>query len=139
MERIFQPRFFLFQLGLSRRADLDHRDATDQFRQALLEVLAIVIRCGLLDLRPEVCDSARNTGYGSCAFDDRCRLFRDRDALRTPQIIERDVFKLHTYVFGDYLPPRQDRDIPHHLLAALAEPRRLDRGTLEHATQCVDH
>ena len=43
MERIFQPRFFLFQCGFSRRADLDHRDATDQFRQAPVEVLAIVI------------------------------------------------------------------------------------------------
>jgi len=43
MERIFQPRFFLFQRSFSRRTDLDYRDATDQFRQAPVEVLAIVI------------------------------------------------------------------------------------------------
>ena len=84
IERIFQTRFFLFQRGFRCRADLDHRDATDQFRQARVEVLAVVLRRGLLDLRPEVFDPTLNIDEGTRAFDDRCRLLRDRDALRDP-------------------------------------------------------
>src|SRR5438874_9773944 len=35
-----------------RRTDLDHCDATNQFCQARVEGLAIIPRCGLLEVRP---------------------------------------------------------------------------------------
>src|SRR4029079_12166250 len=40
----------LLELDLGGRADLDHRDAAGQARQALLQLLAVVVRVRLLDL-----------------------------------------------------------------------------------------
>ncbi len=43
VQRVFDARFLLFHLGLSRGADVDHGHAAGEFRQTLLQFLAIVI------------------------------------------------------------------------------------------------
>src|SRR5262249_36510708 len=50
VHRVFDARLLLFHFRLSRSADLDHRDAADELRQTFLELLAVVVTGGLLDL-----------------------------------------------------------------------------------------
>ena len=47
---VFDTGLLLFHLGLGRGADLDHGNAADQLGQPLLQLLAVVVRGGLLDL-----------------------------------------------------------------------------------------
>ena len=50
VQRILDARLLLLHLGLGGRADLDDGDAADQLRESLLELLAVVVGGGLLDL-----------------------------------------------------------------------------------------
>ena len=54
VQRVLDARLLLLHLGLGRRADLDHRDAAGELREALLELLAVVVGGGLLDLRADL-------------------------------------------------------------------------------------
>src|SRR5690606_7121256 len=54
VERILHAGLLLLHLGLGGRTDVDHRDAADQLREALLELLAVVVGRGLLDLRTDL-------------------------------------------------------------------------------------
>ena len=50
-ERILDAVLLLLELDLGGRADLDDGDATGQLGEALLELLPVVVRGGVLDLR----------------------------------------------------------------------------------------
>ena len=43
VERVLDPGLLLLHLELGGRADLDHRDAPDELRQPLLQLLAVVV------------------------------------------------------------------------------------------------
>ena len=58
MQRILDASLLLLHFGLGGRADLDHRDAAGQLRQPLLQLLAIVIGGGLVDLGAQLLDAA---------------------------------------------------------------------------------
>jgi hypothetical protein len=58
VHRVLDARLLLLHLGLGGGADLDHRDAADQLGEALLELLAVVVGGGLLDLRADLLDAA---------------------------------------------------------------------------------
>ncbi len=62
MQRILDARLLLFHLDFGRRADANHRDAADQLREPLLQLLAIVVRGGLLDLRANLLDATLDVG-----------------------------------------------------------------------------
>ena len=53
---VLDPRLLLLHLGLGRCADLDDRHAADELREPLLQLLAIVVRGGLVDLRADLLD-----------------------------------------------------------------------------------
>src|SRR5207237_4466769 len=58
VQRVFDASLLLLHLGLGRSADLDDRDAADELREALLELLAIVVRRRRLDLAADLRDAA---------------------------------------------------------------------------------
>jgi hypothetical protein len=47
---VLDAGLLLLHLGLGGRADLDRRDAAGELRQPLLELLAVVVDVGVLDL-----------------------------------------------------------------------------------------
>jgi len=49
--------FFSFHLDLGRAADADDRNAARQLRETLLQLLTVVVRGGLLDLRLDLADA----------------------------------------------------------------------------------
>ncbi len=130
VERVFDARLLLLHLGLGGSADLDDRDAADELREALLELLAVVVGRGVLDLRADLGDAALDLVLLARAVDDRGVVLVDRDALGAAEIAHGDVLELEAELLGDDLAAGEDGDVLEHLLAAIAEARRLDGGAV---------
>src|SRR4029453_5075653 len=71
VHRVLDPSLLLLQLGLGSCADLDYRHASDELREPLLELLAIVVGCGVFDLRSNLLHAAFNFRGLAAAFDYR--------------------------------------------------------------------
>ncbi len=70
VQRVFDASFLLFHLGLGRSADVDDCNAAGEFRQALLQFLAIVIAGRLFNLTTDLGDAALDIGFFAFAFDN---------------------------------------------------------------------
>src|SRR5581483_2233966 len=138
VQRVLDAGFLLFHLDFSGRADVDDCDAADQLREALLELLAIVIRGRLVDLRADLLDAAFEIRLLAGAVDDRRVVFIDDDALRAAEILQRNVLELDAELFGDHFATGENRNIFEHRLAAVAEARRLDGAALKRAADLID-
>src|SRR5205823_8905122 len=99
VQRIFDPRFLLFHLGLSRSTDVDDCNTAREFRQALLQFLAIVIAGRLFNLTTNLCDAALDIGLFAFAFDNGGVLLVDSNALGFTEVFELDVLELDPEVF----------------------------------------
>jgi hypothetical protein len=80
LQGVLDPVLLLLQLGLGRRADLDHRDAAGQLRQPLLQLLTVEIGVGVLDLRLQLLDPRLDRVCLTSTVDDRGRVLVDDDA-----------------------------------------------------------
>src|SRR6185295_9784907 len=73
------------------------------------------------------------------ALDDgRVVLGRD-DATRLPELGQGGLIEFLAQLFGDDRAAGQGGDVAEHVLAAIAEARRLDREHVQDAAQFVDH
>ena len=81
VERVVDAVLLLLDLDLGRAADADHRDAAGELGQTLLQLLLVVVRGGLLDLRLDLRDAALDVGLVAGAVDDRGVLLVDADPL----------------------------------------------------------
>ena len=104
-----------------------------------LQLLAIVVRGSLLDLRPDLVAAALDVLLRAGALDDRRVLLLDQHALGAAEHVQSDVLELDAEVLGDDLAAGEDRDVLEHRLAAITEARRLHRGHLQAAAQLVHH
>src|SRR5579862_3791752 len=128
----------LLHLRLGRSADLDDGDAARQLREALLELLAVEVGVGVLDLGLQLLDAALDRLRVAGPVDDRRRVLVDDDATGVAELRELRVLELEAHLLGDHLAAREDRDVLEHALTAIAEARRLDRDGLEGAAELVD-
>src|SRR5882757_6476496 len=138
MHRVINAILALLHLDLGRAADADHRDAARDLGQTLLQLLTVVVRGGLLDLRLDLRHARLDVGLLAGAVDDRGVLLVDHHLLGATEHLQRDVLELEAEIFRDRLAAGQDRDVLQHGLAAIAEARRLDGGDLQTAAQAVD-
>src|SRR5690606_2787040 len=129
----------LLDLDLGRAADAQDGDAAGQLGQALLQLLTVVVRGGVLDLTLDLADAGFDAVLLASAFDDGGVVLGDLDLLGLAEHVERDRLKLDAEVFRDDLAARQDGDVFQHGLAAVAEARSLDGGDAQAAAQLVDH
>src|SRR5579862_1580731 len=139
VHRVFDARLLLLHLGFGGRTDLDDGDAADELCQTLLQLLAVVVRGGVLDLRANLLDASFNRRLGAAALDDRRVVLIDRDLLRLAEVFDLDVLELDAEILGDGAAAGENRDVLEHGLAAIAEARRLDGRDLQRAAQLVDH
>ena len=70
VERVFDAGLLLLHLGLGVRADLDHRDAAGELREALLELLLVVVARRVLDLLADRLDARLDLLRVARAVDD---------------------------------------------------------------------
>src|SRR3954452_4509321 len=103
VKSILDAVLLLLHLDLGRTADADDRHAARELRQALLELLTVVVGGGLLDLRLDLGDAALDVRLLARAIDDRGILLLDAHALSAPEHVERHVLELDAEVLGDCL------------------------------------
>ena len=139
MQGVLDERLLLLHLGLGGRTDVDHRHAAGQLRQTLLELLAVVVRGGLVDRDLDLLDAPVDLVLLARAVDDRGVVLVDHDPLRAAEIAHHRVLQLEADLFRDHLAAGEHRDVLQHGLPAVAEARRLDRGDLQRAAKLVDH
>ena len=81
VEGVVDAVLLLLDLDLGRAADADHRNAAGELGQTLLQLLLVVVRGGLLDLRLDLGDAALDLLLLAGAVDDRGVLLGDRHLL----------------------------------------------------------
>src|SRR3546814_1171498 len=124
VHRVVDAILALLHLDLGRAADPDHRHAAGQLRQPLLQLLAVVVGGGVLDLRPDLAAAGLDVLLLAGAVDDGGLVLGDRDALGGAEHVEGDVLELDAEILGDDGAAGQDREILEHRLAAIAEADR---------------
>ncbi|MCY1522089.1 hypothetical protein D9M68_569340 [compost metagenome] len=91
MQSVFDARLLLLHFHLSGGANPDHRYATGQLGDPLLQLLLVVVAGGLVDLPPDGLDA----GFDCCALaraaDEGRVLLLNFDALGMPQIFQHDI------------------------------------------------
>ena len=137
-DRVLDAVLLLLELDLGGRADLEDRHAAGQLGEALLQLLAVVVGVGVVDLGLDLVDAALDVVLGAGALDDRRLVLRDDDLAGPTEQVERDVLELEADLLGDDLATGEDRHVLQHRLAALAEARGLDGDGLERAADLVD-
>ena len=119
--------------------DLDHGHAAGQLGQALLELLAVPVRVGVLDLPLDLGDPALHVVLGAATLDDGGVVLGDDDPAGPAQQVEGGVLQLEADLLADDLAAGQDGHVLEHRLAALTEARGLDGDRGEGAPDLVDH
>ena len=86
VEGVVDAVLLLLDLDLGRAADADHRDAARELGQTLLQLLAIIVRGGVLDLRLDLGDARLDALLVASAVDDRGGLLVDAHALGAAEL-----------------------------------------------------
>src|SRR5437016_3085939 len=137
IQRVLDARLLLLHRRLGGRPDLDHRHAAGQLRQPFLQLLAVIVRRGLLDLGADLLDAALDLLRLAGALDDRGVVLVEDHLLGLSEVLELDVLELDPQVLRDCLAAGQSGDVLEHGLATVAEARRLDGGTVQRAAELV--
>ena len=138
-DRVLDAVLLLLELHLGGGADLEHGDAAGQLGEALLELLAVVVGVGVVDLGLDLGDATLDVVLGAGALDDGGLVLGDDDLVGPAEQVERDVLELEADLLADDLAAGEDGDVLQHRLAALAEAGGLDGDRLERAADLVDH
>src|SRR3546814_717235 len=108
-EGVLDAVLLLLELDLGGRADLHEGDAAGQLREALLELLAIPVGVGVVDLTTDLGDAALDVVLGAATLDDGCVVLGDDDLAGPTEEVEGRVVELETELFGDDLAAGGDR------------------------------
>ena len=139
MYGVLDAGLLLFHLALGRGPDVDLGDSARDLGQALLELLAVVVRGRRIDLGADLLDATGNLGRVTRSLDDGGVILVYDHALRPAEVFERDTVELDAEVLVHRPAAGQGGDVAEHRLAAVAVARRLDCRALKHAAQLVDH
>src|SRR5699024_8910629 len=138
-DRVLDAVLLLLQLHLGVRTDGDDADATGQLGEALLELLAVPVGVGALDLGLDLVDPAVDVLGLALTVDDRGVVLGHDDAAGLTQVLETDLVELEADLLGDDLAAGEDGHVLQHRLATVTEAGGLDRSDVEDALELVDH
>ena len=113
----------LFGLNFSSGTNLDHSDAACKLGKAFLELFAVIIRVGVLDLRTDLSNAGIYIFLSAGAGNDSCFILGNNNlgSMAEDCIINR--VKLKAKLIRYYLGTGKDSHILQHCLAAVAEAR----------------
>src|SRR5690606_16527394 len=131
VQGVFDAGLLFLHLNLGRGADLDHRHAAGQLGHALLQLLAVVVGGGFLDLRLDLLDAAFDAGGVTGAVDDGGVLLGDLHLLRAAEVLDRRLLERQAHFLADHGAAGQDGHVFEHRLAAVAEARGLHGADLD--------
>src|SRR5207237_10073253 len=100
-ERVLDAVFLLLELDLGGRADLQDGDAAGQLGEALLELLAVEVRSGVLDLELDLADARLDGILGPFALHDGGGVLGSSHAPCLAQVLELDAVQLAANLLAD--------------------------------------
>src|SRR5690606_6329062 len=106
--------------------------------ETLLELLAVVIAGGLVDLAADLLHAALDVGRLARTLDNGGVLLVHDDTLGTAEVGDLEVLELEAEVLGDAAAAGEDGDVLEHGLAAVTEAGSLDGADIQRATDLVD-
>ena len=102
VQRVLDARLLLLHLDLGRRADVDDGDAADELREALLELLAVVVaRSSPRSARGSASRGASMSAFLPAPSTIVVLSLSTVMRLARPRSFERDVLELEAEVLGD--------------------------------------
>src|SRR4051812_32707239 len=137
LQRVLDAVLLLLHLRLGGRADLDDGDTAGELGETLLQLLAIEVGVGVLDLGLDLVDAALDGVRLTRAVDDRRVVLGDHDATGATELRDLRVLELEAHLLGDDLAAGEDGDVLEHALAAVAEARGLHGDAGEGAAELV--
>jgi hypothetical protein len=99
VQGVLDAGLLLLHLDLGGRTDLDHGDAAGELRDALLQLLLVVVAGGFLDLLADRLDARLDVAGLAGAVDDGAVLLLDDDLLGLAEVVQRRLLELQ----ADYL------------------------------------
>ena len=103
LQRVLDAVLLLLHLRLGGSADLDDGDAAGQLGEPLLELLAVEVGVGVLDLGLQLLDPGLDPLGVTGTVDDRRRVLRDDDAAGVAELCDLRVLELEAHLLGDHL------------------------------------
>src|SRR5690606_15901445 len=101
----------LLHFDLGGAADADHRNAAGELGQPLLQLLAVIVGGGLLDLCLDLVDAALDLVLGAGTVYDGGVLLVDHHLFGAAEHLKRDILELDAEILGDGRAAGQDRDV----------------------------
>src|SRR5690606_38276600 len=123
---VFDAVLALLELHLGGGSGLDDGNTTGQLGQALLQLLAVVVAVGVLDLGA---DLGHATGDGvslACTLDNGGLVLGDDNLAGASEQVEGGVLELESDLLADDLSTGEDGDVLQLGLAAVTEAGGLD-------------
>ena len=139
VEGILNPQLAIAQFGFGGSAHLDHGHTTGQLGDPFVQLFAVVVRIGGLQLPFDRCHPLAYGCFACLIGHDRGLVLGDRDPVGPAQILKGGALQAHRPVFGNHLAAGQHGDVLEHGLAPIAETRCPDCGHLQHSAGLVDH
>ena len=136
--RIVDQSLPLLHLSFGDRAHVDLGHAAGEFGESLLEFLAVVVACRLLDFVTDLGHPAVDGRLRAGAAHDRGVLGFDDHLLRSPKIAELHAIEGDSQVLKDRLATGENGQIAEHRLPPVAVAGRLDGDRLNDPTELVD-
>ena len=135
---IFDERLALLHLGLRGRSDVDLGNTAGEFRQPLLEFLAIVVAVGDLDLGTDLGRPAVDRRLRTGPAHDRGVLAVDDHLLGAAKVGELDGVEGDAEILEDRLTTGEDGKIAHDRLATVTVAGGLHGHRLDNAAELID-
>ena len=129
--------FFHFNFGSS--TDFDYCNTAGKLGNSLLQLLTIVVRSCLFDLRANLLNACVDFSFSTTTVNDSSVVFVDSNFLRSTQIFQSDLLERKTNFFRDNLAAGQDSDILQHCLATITKARCFNRTDFNDATHAVNN
>src|SRR6266568_2820112 len=112
--RVLDAVLALLELDLGGRPRLDDGDAAGQLGQPLLQLLAVVVGVGVVDLGADLVDPARDLVGVARTVDDRRLVLGDHDLAGPAEHVEVDAVQLQADFLADDLATGEDGDVTEH-------------------------
>ena len=128
----------LLEFNLGSSAHLDDSNAASELGEALLQLLAVVVGVGVLDLLTDLRNTAGDLLGIPGTVDNGGLVLGDDNLTSAPQQVQGHSVKGQTNFFGDNLATSQDGNVIEHRLATIAKAWSLDGDRLEGPANLVD-
>ena len=138
MQCVFDAALLLFQFCFAACANFDLCNTASEFRQTLLQFLAVIFGISSFDLGTNLSATTLNRLGASSAFDDRGVVCVDRNLLCLTELRNRNLIKFDSKILHDRSSAGEDRKIFKHRLTTIAISRSLDCANIQNATHLIN-